>query len=76
MLSLLDVQTNKIRVFSPHERCGIFETVFYHAVTELDHFDSPTSFPVLLEALVSIVMKFDSEVKGMQHAHLSFTLYR
>ncbi|KAE9972159.1 hypothetical protein BLS_004161 [Venturia inaequalis] len=60
-LAVLLSRPNSFSVFSPHERCGIFETVFYHTVTELDNVDSPTSFPVLLEALASTVLETDKD---------------
>ncbi|TLD29482.1 Nucleolar 27S pre-rRNA processing Urb2/Npa2 [Venturia nashicola] len=63
-LAVLLSRPNSFSVFSSHERCGIFETIFYHTVTELSSDDSPTSFPVLLEALTSIIMEIGGDVKG------------
>jgi hypothetical protein len=58
------IVANCYRAFSSHERCGIFETLFYHAATELDLINIESSFPVLLEALAETVMSIDSEAKG------------
>lgn len=56
--------TNLCRVFTPHERRGIFETIFYYSVLELDLLDMQISFPALLEALSETVMSINPEVKG------------
>lgn len=55
---------NSSSVFSSHERCGIFEIIFYRAVMELDSIETVDSFTTLLTTLAETVESVDNEVKG------------
>jgi hypothetical protein len=68
LMSSVSIVVNLCRAFTSMERCGIFDTIFYQTVLELDSINMPNSFPVLLKALVETAMSENTEVKGLCHS--------